>query len=808
MCLETSENMSENMDIREDIYIENQRLRQRVQNDLKVYDILYLYAPAGWGKYTFLKYYKEHTERSVVWIETADDIAQLESFPEDCIVIVPRMELLISQNIQQWLWERISAKKRHQKFLIASTVPLPEYLLYYAASRRLIVYGVKDLKPSVEDVDFYFQKRGFLLSTEELLKIEKDFENMPLCLYLLENSLRNSSRGYSRTVKEQCMEDVCSYLDMTFFRRFSISVQDSLLHLFCFEVLTRELVREILAVSEAEVQQFLDIVILKGSILESAGPGRWRFCPLFARFLHRAVHKYLDIDERMELYRRGMRYFQKKEDYYSALRFAALLSDEDRMADFLNRYLGGQVGYEIFIAMEDYYHQIPTGYLFQYPRLLAAGVMMEAIGGNYPKAEHYKKILIDYLEDCLDPELRKEIEENLIYLQLAMPGAASWEELKYTLEKAFHYRNGSIRQWKQGFRPNQVSVLHGDKDYCLFLEGRSNVQFLMDEMESSVGDAFGNYFQGLFYFIYAEICYEYNQLDHALDLLSRSHQEAKRRQDSVLAMLCNLKIGDIRIAKNEAKNNEAFLKRMLDDSLENNELFMNNLRAHQMDYELLAANQEQIQKWMKEEAPDENDRFYTTQYYQYLMKAKIYIWQENYILARMILFSLKEFSESFGMYYLGIQVRLFEAVVYYREKNEKWKEVLEEALEKSRRVGFIRVIADEGAAVYELLLNYGTEQEELMQDLWFKAVLQATRTQMLLFPHYLKQQKKLEMATFSSHEMDILRLLAQGEKNAEIAQKLCVSENTVKYHLKNIYQKLDVKNRSQAIHRIREEQLL
>ena len=58
------------------------------------------------------------------------------------------------------------------------------------------------------------------------------------------------------------------------------------------------------------------------------------------------------------------------------------------------------------------------------------------------------------------------------------------------------------------------------------------------------------------------------------------------------------------------------------------------------------------------------------------------------------------------------------------------------------------------------------------------------------------------------HEMDILRLLAQGEKNAEIAQKLCVSENTVKYHLKNIYQKLDVKNRSQAIHRIREEQLL
>ena len=54
----------------------------------------------------------------------------------------------------------------------------------------------------------------------------------------------------------------------------------------------------------------------------------------------------------------------------------------------------------------------------------------------------------------------------------------------------------------------------------------------------------------------------------------------------------------------------------------------------------------------------------------------------------------------------------------------------------------------------------------------------------------------------------MIHLLALGEKNAEIALQLCVSENTVKYHLKNIYQKLGAKNRSQAVNMIKEYWLL
>jgi DNA-binding CsgD family transcriptional regulator len=60
-------------------------------------------------------------------------------------------------------------------------------------------------------------------------------------------------------------------------------------------------------------------------------------------------------------------------------------------------------------------------------------------------------------------------------------------------------------------------------------------------------------------------------------------------------------------------------------------------------------------------------------------------------------------------------------------------------------------------------------------------------------------QKEIEKLGISKRELDVLHLMATGASNEEIAEKLFVSLNTVKTHSSNIFLKLDVKRRTQAI---------
>jgi len=61
----------------------------------------------------------------------------------------------------------------------------------------------------------------------------------------------------------------------------------------------------------------------------------------------------------------------------------------------------------------------------------------------------------------------------------------------------------------------------------------------------------------------------------------------------------------------------------------------------------------------------------------------------------------------------------------------------------------------------------------------------------------LKQEETTEHLT--DREMEVLRLLARGNRNKEIAESLIISERTVKFHVGVIFQKLGVTNRAEAV---------
>ena len=69
-------------------------------------------------------------------------------------------------------------------------------------------------------------------------------------------------------------------------------------------------------------------------------------------------------------------------------------------------------------------------------------------------------------------------------------------------------------------------------------------------------------------------------------------------------------------------------------------------------------------------------------------------------------------------------------------------------------------------------------------------------------------KEKIEELGLSNREYEVLEQIAQGLSNKEIAEKLFVSESTVKTHVSNLFMKLDAQRRTQAIQIAKESGIL
>jgi DNA-binding NarL/FixJ family response regulator len=91
-----------------------------------------------------------------------------------------------------------------------------------------------------------------------------------------------------------------------------------------------------------------------------------------------------------------------------------------------------------------------------------------------------------------------------------------------------------------------------------------------------------------------------------------------------------------------------------------------------------------------------------------------------------------------------------------------------------------------------------TPREELL-----RAVRAAHRGEAVLSPavagRLMGQVRGPAQATLSARELEVLRLVAAGSTNRETAQRLFISEATVKTHLLHIYAKLEVRDRASAV---------
>ena len=178
--------------------------------------------------------------------------------------------------------------------------------------------------------------------------------------------------------------------------------------------------------------------------------------------------------------------------------------------------------------------------------------------------------------------------------------------------------------------------------------------------------------------------------------------------------------------------------------------------------------------------------------------------EKNYEEALAALSCFSRHAQSSGHLKPNLRYEILKSMAY-RGKNDYASAFkhLEQALRLSASSGFVRSFIDAGSELHELLQLYMISPE-------YASPPPKYRQQAEIIANYFSAAGESDTGDelLSKRENEVLKYLAQGLSNKLIARNISISENTIRFHLKNIYQKLQVHNRLQAITAARERKII
>ncbi len=180
-----------------------------------------------------------------------------------------------------------------------------------------------------------------------------------------------------------------------------------------------------------------------------------------------------------------------------------------------------------------------------------------------------------------------------------------------------------------------------------------------------------------------------------------------------------------------------------------------------------------------------------------VLRARLLLAQGEIPPALEMLESLYTAALQTGHVHLRLEVQVVLTLAYARQGSlAKARVQLHELLAAAHSEGYLRLFLDEGEEITDLLRG-------LLPHLHEKALLAYARHVLRAFSPQASTSalEPTPVATFeplSSQEHKVLRLLAAGNSNAEIARELVVSVNTIRTQIQSIYRKLNVNNRVEA----------
>jgi LuxR family transcriptional regulator, maltose regulon positive regulatory protein len=164
----------------------------------------------------------------------------------------------------------------------------------------------------------------------------------------------------------------------------------------------------------------------------------------------------------------------------------------------------------------------------------------------------------------------------------------------------------------------------------------------------------------------------------------------------------------------------------------------------------------------------------------------------------------EKFAETHELVGWLVEIWILRALMYHVEgRAEDARHMIQAALSASAQRGYFRIFVDESDLVRSLLASVEPRLKDNDLSAFVKRLLEAMPGESARGKTDLMAEERL-----SDREIDVLRCLAAGQSYKEIGQQLFLSLNTVQFHVKNIYSKLLVNKRAQAIEIAQKKKLI
>lgn len=762
-------------------YVCPERGRKKFKLAQELQQNVYLYGMTGNGKTSLVKHML--SRKSYDYYSAREAGADQIEIPKDGrkhVAVLDDLHEISGERQRELYAEKLSLllKRRDIWLILISRCRLPQWLMPFHMEQPFLVIEEEDLQLDRQGQDAYLKNWKLNLSPEKADRIWKAAGGNPLFLRFA---------AMAGGDVKQAVGDMWNFFPCII-ERWETELREFLVEMSVVEQFDAGMAH--MATGRGNVQELLKKALETGNFLkEKDGMYEYNFV------LKGAVHAYLERKYDRELlyriYYNAGRMYEIYGDIPNALQMYEKCGDEQSILRLLvaNARQNPATGH--YFELRRYYLMLPEESIAASPVLTAGMSMLQSILMNPEESERWYEKLEKFAREH-EGSARREAKNRLLYLDIGLPHRGTVQMVDLLKHAGTLLKDGKVILPEFSVTSNLPSLMNGGKDFC---EWSKKDRELAASIGKLVEFVLGNYGKGLVSIALAESYFE-KGLD-SYKIVSLAEKGRMQSEAGGKMELTFVAVGILvwqSVLNGHGEDARDILEGFGWKAEQEVSRFRPNLSAFRCRICLYQGKISQVLEWM-EEAPDENKDFCSLERFRYLTKIRCYLEFGKYDRAYGLLQRMLYYARKQKRIYVDMESSLLLAITRYRMGEEDWKTILQECIARAEEYHFVRLFSREGGVVLKLLRAGEFQWKE---ESFRKQVISECERMERYYPAYLKEKRTGEIV-LSENALNILRLQAEGYRTDQIAELLDITANTVKYHNRETYRKLNVSSKAAAV---------